>query len=46
MKEPFKEDPVRVSNWTVYVPVAVSFVVKVIVSDVPLEIWMLCVLTG
>ena len=47
VKDPVREDPVRVSNWTVYVPVAVSVVVKLIASDVPLEIWMpVCVLTG
>ncbi len=36
------KDPVRVTNWTVYVPVAVSVAVKLTVSDVPLGIWMVC----
>jgi hypothetical protein len=44
VKDPVREDPVRVPNWTLYVSVAVSFAVKLIVSDVPLGIWMLCVL--
>ena len=47
MKDPVREDPVEVLNWTVYGPVSVSVVVKVIGSDVPLEIWMpVCVFTN
>lgn len=44
MKDPVREDPVRVPNWTMYVPVAVSVAVKLIGSDVPLGIEMFCVL--